>query len=180
MRCADSYHLGWDSTTITKLRGLKQSAFGAVCIDSMKQRIHRWTFHIINVRPNWTMSFGITDFDDIETDRDCFSACFLWGGAGCNQVSQLAHNYAAVHSRIAMSRNQIKWGYPFRIEGDSVVIMELNTQSRQLIFYIDGNCLGPAFEGVSCRNGIYYKMAIMFHDPGCKVELLHYAEFYVK
>merc|ERR1719295_52074 len=164
---ADSYQLEWDSTTITKLNGLKESAFGNICIISTKPRIHRWAFYIINVRKDWNMSFGITNVDDAIPHRNCFAV-------------RRYHNYAAVHSRITMSRNYSRWGYPFYLERDSVIIMEFNTSSRQLIFYINGKCIGPAFEGIQCKKGIYYKMAIMFHDPGCKVELLNYAQIHVQ
>ncbi len=74
-----------------------------------------------------------------------------------------------------MRRGQLE-GYGFSIKADSVVKMELDLKKKELIFYVDGNCKGPAYSDIECAEDIYYKMAVIFEDGGSGAKLLEYTE----
>jgi len=165
----DSYHLDLDRTTITKTTGKKtyadlESAFGHIAVPSMSDKIHIWTFKVLQCQE--CMCFGITDYWDCDAQRDCFLA---WD----------THNYCAQHPEGTRSRALVKCAHKydgFRIEPGSVVRMELNLMEQMLSFYLGDTWIGPAYGHIECGEDITYKMAVRFRDKACKVQLLRYTE----
>ena len=112
------------------------------------------------------MCFGITDYWDCDAQRDCFLA---WD----------THNYCAQHPGKMRSGELVKYAPEyddFAVANGSVVRMELNLKTKELIFYVDDKWLGPAYGHIECADDISYKLAVWFRDKKCKVQLIEYTE----
>ena len=168
----DSYILDRNRLIIKKRDDSDASAFGSNAVHSMSGRIYLWKFRVLHSTPMRTLSFmrfGITDYWDIDVNRNFFDAedtnnYAVEGNVGGNGGSRLRH------------RELVGFAYPFSIKSGTVVTMELNLKEKQLIFHIDNQCLGPAFGAIKCGEDIRYKMAISFGFSQSAVELLEFEE----
>lgn len=138
----------------------RHSAFGNACVHSMCQRVHCWTFEALHV--STSMSFGITDYSDEYVERDF-------------AVVRDTHNYCVQHAGHRRSRGVAECKYQFYISAGTIIRMELNLVSKQLIFHVDDKCLGPVYD-IECGEDIFYKMAVLFLEPKCSVRLIDYTD----
>ena len=160
-----NYTAGSDGKMISKNKTTVQSAFGNVLVYSMGRSVHCWTFTILEMNKNRSMAFGITDFDDNNVFKNCFSA-------------RNTNNYCALssHAECKRSRGQFEFYRGFRIQVGTRVKMQLDLKRKELIYYVDGKCLGAAYSDIVCGEDTYYKMAIYFQQKGSSVMLMKYTE----
>ena len=157
----DSYRLESNKRTIVKMNGFSlvrsrrgyETVMGNVSVHSLSQKTHCWTFEVLQY--DMSMCFGIAA-----------------EGNGDKYFAFAPHH--KMHQGTAWRSSSQK--YPFKIDKGSVVKMELNLKRKELTFYVDGECLGVAFDDIKCGEDRYYRMAIEFQFSGSSARLVDYWE----
>ena len=130
----------------------------------MKQSVRCWTFEILH--GSSCLTFGITEFGDNDVLDNEQLFC----------ENKHIYNYGVQSSlEYAKSRGQTT-KYKLGLSIGSIVQMELDLKRKRLIFYVDGQCKGTAFEHTECGEDIHYKLALNFIYKGNRVKLLDYIE----
>ena len=56
----------------------------------------------------------------------------------------------------------------------SILTMELNLNSKELIFYIDNICYGPAVKNIKTGDNIQYKLAITLYREDLTIKIIKF------
>ena len=146
----DSYIVESHDMLITKAKVDNDGgdfALGNVSVHSLTPKVHCWTFQVLNC--GFGMTFGIRSEDETTGEG-------RWV-------------YGAKHP-----------GHKFIVKEGSVIKMLFTygsvSTSKQLVFCIDGNWLGPAHSNIKCGEHIFYKMYIILESQENSVRLINYSE----
>ena len=173
-QCADSYSTNVDKLIISKRTHSRECGFGNVCIDSMEECVHLWTFEILEAE--WNMGFGITDFDNHDLKSDNF---LYFSGY---KTSRKLDKKKSIKNRLKKIPNK------FIVQKGSILQMMLDLRRRnlkridgiasfgKLFFFTNQVCggIGPADQFIECAEGLCYKMAVILQHPNSKVILRGY------
>ena len=156
------YQLDESGKTVTVIKDCcKIGCWGNVAVPSLSQLVHVWTFKIWNKKP--TMVFGVTtEVANKKAPRLPFHR---------NKESS---NYSLMYMGYKWS-NGVSHDYRMdSITSGDTLKMELNLKPKQLIFYQDDKCIGPAFSNIDTGKLLTYRMAVYFRNRQTKIELLEY------
>ena len=156
------YDIDDSHTTITKKESSGGgSIFGKTTICSDKGGIYKWKFKIITTGIN--MRFGISS---------------SYGMERLFTRNKNSSNYAARYAGRKESKGSLFNDYDFYIKRYDIVQMELNLDTRQLIYYINDRSLGPAYEDIDIGEDIKYKLAIHIYSKDATIKLIDFRRIY--